>query len=958
MPQARWGVLVLGLLFWTGSAGAQQKRIYAACDDHTDYLWAADEDTYRQAFLDMLDYYIAQADDTIAAGTPADFQGRFNCDGSFWLWTYEQNKPAADWNHLLDRVRSGHIGVAMNTLVTCFGGEPAEATLRGMYYAGRLQRRYGLSLNTALAMEDQTLPWGLASLWAGSGVRWSWRGICNCATRVPAAGDREHDIYWYTGPDGQRVLLKWNTWVGNQNMGGYAECWNVWDTVNLVTSNGGFQTHYPYPVIGCFGRGWDNIETMTDDFIVAAPAMSDATRRVIVSNEQDFFADFQANYGLVLPTESRSYGNEWELYCASLAETSASVKRSVEKLRAAEALAAVVTLFDPAFMAPYTAARDQAYMDLGLYWEHAWTANGAVPRDVRAAWQRRLATEIASYVDTLQADSAAALGRHIAPSPGPYRQFYVFNQLGWARSDFADLPWSDAAPVHVVDVATGAAVPMQFVVLGGQRYLRIQATSVPSIGYRLYTLVPGAAAQSGAAGGAAVGGIAGLGVAPFDAGTLPAGNAGAAQGGGQGTSEDPRVSVDSTGDAALSQTDRGVSNGRYSLTVSTSGAISSLIDRNYGNRQFAQVVSGRVINDLGPSAGVLTVENDGPVSTTLKAVASAPVAHTTRITLYQNSDRIDIANDISANFSNVMSYAFSFALTAPTVRHEEVGAIARARLTTAGGDYSPRQARYDWLTLNHFADMTGSDNMGITLSNADCYFFRVGYSTPTILDTQTPQLSALIGGQVDGVEFGIQGQGGDTSFHQRFALRTHQAYDPVAAMKFALEHQNPLVCGLVSGATASLSASVFSAISPTDPSVLLWSLKPADDGAGAGLVLRLWNVSEAAATTVLQLAPRPIRTAQRCTHIETDIGSETVTASGLTETFARQQMRTFRVLPVVPGDINGDGQTDRLDLVSLAQCMSGPQRPPRAGCTAADSDGDGDVDVVDFVAIQQDFTAR
>ena len=32
-------------------------------------------------------------------------------------------------------------------------------------------------------------------------------------------------------------------------------------------------------------------------------------------------------------------------------------------------------------------------------------------------------------------------------------------------------------------------------------------------------------------------------------------------------------------------------------------------------------------------------------------------------------------------------------------------------------------------------------------------------------------------------------------FVNRYAFRTHAAYDPVAAMRFALEHQNPLVAG-------------------------------------------------------------------------------------------------------------------------------------------------------------------
>lgn len=34
------------------------KRIYIALDDHTDYMWTADEACYRQAFQEMIDFYL------------------------------------------------------------------------------------------------------------------------------------------------------------------------------------------------------------------------------------------------------------------------------------------------------------------------------------------------------------------------------------------------------------------------------------------------------------------------------------------------------------------------------------------------------------------------------------------------------------------------------------------------------------------------------------------------------------------------------------------------------------------------------------------------------------------------------------------------------------------------------------------------------------------------------------
>ena len=169
-----------------------ERRIYIAPDDHTDYFWTADDVEYRQAFIETLEYYRRLADST--DGLPAERQSRWNCDGWMWLWEYQKNMPESRFITLLDRVRSGHISSPLNALVSCYGGVPAEAVLRGMLYPGKLERAYGLRFPLVVAMENQTLPLGLASLWSGSGARFSWRGVCGCSSKVPDLEHREHEL--------------------------------------------------------------------------------------------------------------------------------------------------------------------------------------------------------------------------------------------------------------------------------------------------------------------------------------------------------------------------------------------------------------------------------------------------------------------------------------------------------------------------------------------------------------------------------------------------------------------------------------------------------------------------------------------------------------------------------------------------------------------------------------------
>ena len=199
------GLLLCTLFFPT--LYPQSKKIYIANDDHTDYMWSGDEETYKNAFLDMLDYYIKLNDSTV--NLPYAQQSKWNCDGSYWVYIYKKNRGKEQFDKLIAQIKRGQITVPLNTLIVLLGAAPAEATLRNMYYAGSLKRRYGLDLTLVLNMEDQVMPLGLSSLWAGSGAKYSWKVVCACATKVNGLDNRKNQMYWYKGLDGQRVLMKW-----------------------------------------------------------------------------------------------------------------------------------------------------------------------------------------------------------------------------------------------------------------------------------------------------------------------------------------------------------------------------------------------------------------------------------------------------------------------------------------------------------------------------------------------------------------------------------------------------------------------------------------------------------------------------------------------------------------------------------------------------------------------------
>jgi alpha-mannosidase len=821
-----------------------QKRFYIAPDDHTDYYWLADAAAYRQSFLTMIDYYLNKMDQT--AGNPSDQQMRWECDGSLWMWEYERNRTPAEFNRFIGRIQDGHMSVPLNPLVLVNGGAPAEAVLRGMYYPGLIERRHNVRFPMAIAMENQTQPYGLSSLWAGAGAKYSWKGVCACATQVTQLNNRDREIYYCGGRDGSKVLMKWNSqFVSNQSFGGYAEAFNPMTSITFAETNSTFQAKYPHAAIGIFGRGWDGLQYTSDEFVTIAQQNTTPNRRIIVSNQEDFFRDFEQNFGSGLETFSAAYGNEWDALVASMAEVSARIKRSTEKLRAAEAMATLVTLNNPTFMDSRTAARDKAMLNLGLYFEHDWTADGPVSQTARANWSRQVEQEVTSYVDKLYEDARIELGKQVSRA-GSQQRFFVFNPLSWARTDYADIPFKYNFKPRVTDVSTGLEAPSQVMHFGNQKILRVMAENVPSAGYKVFEIQPGAPAN------------------PADAATVN-GNI--------------------------------LENGFYRLTLANDGAITSLIDKTRANRETVRNIGGKVLNDLGGNrSGKVVVENAGPVSVTLRAESLSPLDHVTKVTMYRNSNRVDISNEIRQNFGDLKTWSYSFDINSPDVWHEEVGAVIRGKLLANGGHYSPKNARYDWLTMNHFADMTdgAANNFGVTLSNADAFFMKLGASGASSLDTATPQINVLSGGRVDGPGLGIANQGGDSLFTQRFALQTHGAFNQTAALKFSLEHQNPFVAGMIEGSGTQVRAypaNNFSFVQISDPNILLWALKPAEDGIGRGIVARVWNQGNSAVGYTLGLS-RPVLSAEKLTHIETTIGAATVSGGQLNANINQQQIQT------------------------------------------------------------------
>ena len=605
------------------------KHLYLGNDTHTDLMWNGTEEDWYRYNLDMAGFYLKIGEDT--RNNAPEARSKWNYDVAWTLYMLERDAPEDFFVRVIDQLKNGQASVPYNFTLPVYGASTAESVLRSFYYGGYLERKYGIDIDLAICQENATIPLGIASLWAGSGARYSWRGVCNCATKINTSGKRDHEIYWYTGLDGSRILMKWYSNYGwNADLGGYAEMLEptvaVQKMEKLCDTDG-----YPYKVAGAFGKGWDNIHNYSYDLVWGLAHRTLPGTKLYLSNQVDFFRHFEQEYGSQLPVVSLSYGNEWDINLASLAEVSGKLRRSMEKLRTAEALAVIASDGDKEIFDVLEGKKKDFLYGISVYNLHGWTADGPVDRHAFANYMRGQQQKVTGYVDALFSMALKQMGRRINPG-GIENVVYVFNPLNWERDGLVEIPViKDFNAVR--DLENGMLFEGELFNEGSQKILRVWVEDIPSVGYKLYRLEnrpPGAEENNFRFSGNKL-------ETPF-----------------------------------------------YSVKISRSGAISSLFDKSLKKEW-----TNGLLNDPGSSnhesgKKIQILEKDDHH---IKLICSSndPVRHESIITFYADDRRIDFQNTVYQNFDGLLHWSFAFNVDTPEVWHEEVGAIIKAKTASAGG---------------------------------------------------------------------------------------------------------------------------------------------------------------------------------------------------------------------------------------------------------------------------------
>jgi alpha-mannosidase len=816
------------------------KRLYLGNDTHVDLMYNGTEERWSQLILDMADFYLKLGEQTSKEKT--EIQSKWNYDCAYWLWVLEHKTSPEYFQRIIAQLKNQQASVPYNFTLPIYGASTAESVLRSFYYGGYLERKFGIDVDLAVCQENATIPLGLTSLWAGSGAKYSWKGVCNCATKTLTKGVRNHEIYWCKGLDNQKVLMKWYSNFGwNAELGGYSEM--LEPTLAVIQMDTMTNTkRYPYRIAGAFGRGWDNMINYAYDMQWGVNHRTRPGTKVFLSNELDFFKDFENTYGKKLPSETLAYGNEWDLLPASLMNVSGGIRRSMEELRNAEAMAAIVSKTNPNAFDNLKDLKKDAFFAVSVISAHGWTIDGPITKPQFTDWARIQTQRIKTYTNQLTKQSAELLAAQIQKI-SVNESFFAFNSLNWYRNDVVDYAYDKSKNIVVKSLETSQTVPHQFITKNNVNYLRIFAENIPSVGYKVFEIINN-----------------------------------------QPIKRQNKLFFKQKGNVFETNL--------YKITIANSGAIISLIEKKSG-KEFAKKTNDRYLIDMGGALkeGKLELENVGEVSFTIKATSSSNLKHVSSITLFKKSPRIQIENQINQNFGKPEYWSYSFDINQPEVWHEEVGAVIKAKYSSQGGHYADQMSRVDHLSLNHFVNVSNA-NQNVTISDLDCLFMKLGNSESQKLDTASAQINVLIGGQIDeNLNLGVKKQGGDSLFLQNYALLPQVGvFNQTDAMKFALEHQNPIVSSTITGGKL-YSGSQYSFLKTDNKDLILWTLKPGEDG---GVAARFWSMAQISTETNVIFTESPT-SATNATHVETPINKLEIKDKTIKLNSNQQQMKTILI---------------------------------------------------------------
>jgi len=800
---------------WQGQVVLTPTRlwtIYIAQDKHLDYGWIHPVEKVMERIHGLTDFALQALESTGM---------HWNFETSIWVDEYLQTRPESQREALLSALRTGQFEVGAFWLVPLAGGMSAEEILRSLYFARQLQEQYNIPVRTASLQEVPSLPWGMASLLSGAGLRYLVKGAYSL--RNPHLKDRrDFPLAAWKGPDGSSLLVRWDALEKPDAWGGYAEAYKLWRSASIEERQSYIEEtiqryegyiNYPFSAILLAGSGFDEYPQTTciSDFIHWFNQQGWAYPRLVDATWSQYWEQIERELPAVqqpLPEYAGDLGSTWEEWPAQLAYWNTVYRRAREIVLVAESLTALAYPLDRSTHPQRQMALQSAWRGLLQFMDH--NIGGITPELADDMRDRKALYAYSALREGERALQGAlsVLGESAHwQMDAEQRILLVVNPDSWVRGGIVEIMVPKPGAYQVVDAESKQELPSSVETRGiwPEHYLSVEVEGIPAFGYRSF----------------AVRRLAGEASKP--AGRTP------------GTSIANRfyhLEINPANGGVCSWVDR--QTGREVVDSESGYSLNQFAFLSHGNLQFSRLKTAEKKRDsLSESLMVEMVGPRGILRTTYR--------------LYEKYRYVDILNQLVHEPDEIEQCAwfmFPFNLGNQKYHYDSPAAILTAGLQEEGGDWLAGAGR-TCLSVQSILAISNS-RMSILLATPDAHLVQIGKQIlkDPMADSDPRQnlvLSTVMHNFTRNDHAVRQGGQNRYEFRYRVAINP-DAFQAGEAIRFGREAARSLpatwlIRSREPGKIAWPAAHSFLSVEPEN--VLTTTLKVAEDG--QGWILRLWE---------------------------------------------------------------------------------------------------------------------
>jgi len=687
-----------------------------------------------------------------------------------------------------------------------------EEFIQCMLPSVKLENKYGIKFSSAAPTEVPSMNWGLSTILKGAGIDHITRGGYDLNNKN--INNREkYPLFYWEGPDGSKVLTKFDVYKDTVSFGGYGEAVNLrrgtyedrLEFIGEAIERYEAYENYHFDAIMLMGTGWDEYPFNSEiiDFTNWFNNQEWEYPKLVDSTWSDYWKHIEEQIanGTEVPVLKGDWGSSWEEWPAQLAYTNALYRKAREVVLAAQSVSAAAFLLSGKVDEVREKSIYECFLNLNKYCDH--NIGGILPAEAYDTRDRKI-----QYIyNALKKGFSALEGSLTEITESIYNDkdaIMVFNPLPWEREGTISVVMDLIKEYKVIDLATGGEIPCQMETKGvhPEYYLTFVERKLPAFGFKLYNII-------------AVGDIV------------------------ENNFQDEVSNI--------------IENEYFKLEIDeVSGGITSLFDKRLVKElvdfkspnklnQFIYTSEQQVysLNSVRVSAG-----HSGKCSRSI-VVEGSTFRSTLRTTytLYSGIERIDIHNHLTKEPSEELQtchFVFPFEVSDRVYHFDGTAATLNPGLVKYGGDQLPGAGMGSYSGI-HFADVSNMQ-YGITLTSIDSHLYHFGSNTmgrtEGFIDPNNSTIYSLVMENYNNMDC-CSKQGGQDVFDFRYSITPYKgAFQASKSLKLSKSICNQLEPRNLRKKTDGIIKSpLMSLLDISAENITTSGIKVAEDG--SGIIVRL-----------------------------------------------------------------------------------------------------------------------